>query len=152
MTALDGFKYPLLGARALFVCSAQVQKAPKPVASCAMPAAPNMVVKTETPIVRKAREGVMEFLLVSVREPCGRQSCICKAVPAVCFCTQTHCSNRSLLTTGCVGRSTTRWTALFATREASATCRTRCVVHFALEFSEAQSYIGLVGIARACAC
>ena len=36
-------------------------------ASCAMPAAPNMVVKTETPIVRKAREGVMEFLLVSVR-------------------------------------------------------------------------------------
>ena len=48
------------------MCSVQVQKAPKPVASCAMPAAPNMVVKTETPIVRKAREGVMEFLLVSI--------------------------------------------------------------------------------------
>ncbi len=59
----------VLVAAALFMCAAQVQKAPKPVASCAMPAAPNMVVKTETPVVRKAREGVMEFLLVSMTVP-----------------------------------------------------------------------------------
>lgn len=42
----------------------QVEKSPKPVASCAMPAAPNMNIKTDTDLVKKAREGVMEFLLV----------------------------------------------------------------------------------------
>ena len=30
-----------------------------------MPAAPNMNIKTDTDLVKKAREGVMEFLLVS---------------------------------------------------------------------------------------
>jgi hypothetical protein len=35
------------------------------VASCAMPAGPGMNIKTDTPLVKKAREGVMEFLLVS---------------------------------------------------------------------------------------
>ena len=44
--------------------SAQVEKSPKPVASCAMPAGPGMNIKTDTPLVKKAREGVMEFLLV----------------------------------------------------------------------------------------
>lgn len=43
----------------------QIEKSPKPQASCAMPAAPGMKIKTETPVVKKAREGVMEFLLVS---------------------------------------------------------------------------------------
>ncbi len=38
---------------------------PKPQASCALPAAPNMEVKTNTPMVKKAREGVMEFLLIN---------------------------------------------------------------------------------------
>ena len=38
---------------------------PKPQASCALPAAENMVVKTNTPMVKKAREGVMEFLLIN---------------------------------------------------------------------------------------
>ena len=42
----------------------QVEKVPKPVASCAMPAGPGMKIKTDTPLVKKAREGVMEFLLV----------------------------------------------------------------------------------------
>ena len=42
----------------------QVERSPKPVASCAMPAAPGMNIKTDTPLVKKAREGVMEFLLV----------------------------------------------------------------------------------------
>ncbi|KAM0750943.1 NADH-quinone oxidoreductase [Meredithblackwellia eburnea MCA 4105] len=36
---------------------------PKPQASCAMPAMPGQKVKTNTPVVHKAREGVMEFLL-----------------------------------------------------------------------------------------
>ena len=44
---------------------AQVEKSPKPVASCAMPAAPGMNIKTDTPLVKKAREGVMEFLLAN---------------------------------------------------------------------------------------
>jgi predicted molibdopterin-dependent oxidoreductase YjgC len=44
----------------------QVEKGPpKPQASCALPAAPGMKIKTDTPMVKKAREGVMEFLLVS---------------------------------------------------------------------------------------
>ena len=43
----------------------QVEKSPKPVASCAMPVAPGMNIKTSTPLVKKAREGVMEFLLLN---------------------------------------------------------------------------------------
>lgn len=38
---------------------------PKPAASCAMPAAEGMKVHTDTPMVKKAREGVMEFLLIN---------------------------------------------------------------------------------------
>ena len=47
------------------MCLVEVAKAPKPVASCAMPAGPGMVVKTDTELVMKAREGVMEFLLIN---------------------------------------------------------------------------------------
>ncbi len=38
---------------------------PKPQASCALPVSEGMVVKTNTPMVKKAREGVMEFLLIN---------------------------------------------------------------------------------------
>jgi len=38
---------------------------PKPVASCAMPINENMQIFTDTPMVKKAREGVMEFLLAN---------------------------------------------------------------------------------------
>ena len=38
---------------------------PKPVASCAMPVMDGQVIKTNTPMVKKAREGVMEFLLIN---------------------------------------------------------------------------------------
>ncbi len=38
---------------------------PKPVASCAMPITEGMQVFTDTPMVKKAREGVMEFLLAN---------------------------------------------------------------------------------------
>ncbi|ABD44633.1 NADH dehydrogenase I, G subunit [Ehrlichia chaffeensis str. Arkansas] len=38
---------------------------PKPVASCAMPVAEGMVVKTNTDKIKKAREGVLEFLLIN---------------------------------------------------------------------------------------
>ncbi|KAL4444867.1 hypothetical protein ABPG77_003917 [Micractinium sp. CCAP 211/92] len=47
------------------MCLVEVEKSPKPVASCAMPAGPGMVIKTDTPLVKKAREGVMEFLLIN---------------------------------------------------------------------------------------
>lgn len=47
------------------MCLVEVEKSPKPVASCAMPAAPGMNIKTNTPLVKKAREGVMEFLLIN---------------------------------------------------------------------------------------
>lgn len=45
------------------MCLVEVERAPKPVASCAYPVMPGMRVKTNSPVVHKAREGVMEFLL-----------------------------------------------------------------------------------------
>ncbi len=47
------------------MCLVEQEKAPKPIASCAMPAMDNMVIKTNTPMVQKARKGVMEFLLIN---------------------------------------------------------------------------------------
>lgn len=38
---------------------------PKPQASCALPAADNQVIRTDSEMVKKAREGVMEFLLIN---------------------------------------------------------------------------------------
>jgi len=47
------------------MCLVEQEKAPKPIASCAMPVAEGMVIKTDTPLVKKARNGVMEFLLIN---------------------------------------------------------------------------------------
>ena len=47
------------------MCLVEIEKSPKPVASCAMPAAEGMNIKTNTSMVEKARKGVMEFLLVN---------------------------------------------------------------------------------------
>jgi NADH-quinone oxidoreductase subunit G len=43
----------------------EVPKSPKPIASCAMPVADKMVIRTDTELVQKARRGVMEFLLIN---------------------------------------------------------------------------------------
>ena len=47
------------------MCLVEIEKSPKPVASCAMPVSEGMNIKTNTSIVEKARKGVMEFLLVN---------------------------------------------------------------------------------------
>ncbi|MCG8359741.1 MAG: NADH-quinone oxidoreductase subunit NuoG [Kiloniellales bacterium] len=47
------------------MCLVEMERAPKPIASCAMPAADGMVIRTDTPTVEKARQGVMEFLLIN---------------------------------------------------------------------------------------
>jgi NADH-quinone oxidoreductase subunit G len=47
------------------MCLVEQEKAPKPIASCAMPVAEGMVIRTDTPMVKKARNGVMEFLLIN---------------------------------------------------------------------------------------
>ncbi len=47
------------------MCLVEMERAPKPIASCAMPVAEGMVIKTDTPTVKKARKGVMEFLLIN---------------------------------------------------------------------------------------
>jgi NADH-quinone oxidoreductase subunit G len=47
------------------MCLVEMEKSPKPIASCAMPASDGMVIHTNTANVRKAREGVMEFLLIN---------------------------------------------------------------------------------------
>ena len=47
------------------MCLVEMEKSPKPIASCAMPAAEGMNIKTNTEFVEKARKGVMEFLLAN---------------------------------------------------------------------------------------
>ncbi|WP_207478841.1 NADH-quinone oxidoreductase subunit NuoG [Arenibaculum pallidiluteum] len=47
------------------MCLVEMEKAPKPIASCAMPCSEGMVIKTDTELVHKARKGVMEFLLIN---------------------------------------------------------------------------------------
>ena len=47
------------------MCLVEMEKSAKPIASCAMPAAEGMNIKTNTPFVEKARKGVMEFLLAN---------------------------------------------------------------------------------------
>ncbi len=47
------------------MCLVEVERSPKPVASCAWPINEGMVVKTDSEMVRRARHGVMEFLLLN---------------------------------------------------------------------------------------
>ncbi|MEK9574138.1 MAG: 2Fe-2S iron-sulfur cluster-binding protein, partial [Alphaproteobacteria bacterium] len=47
------------------MCLVDMERAPKPIASCAMPAGEGMVISTKSERVKKAREGVMEFLLIN---------------------------------------------------------------------------------------
>ncbi|MDD9331883.1 MAG: NADH-quinone oxidoreductase subunit NuoG [Wolbachia sp.] len=48
------------------MCLVEVEGGPqKPVASCAVPVAEGMVIHTDTPKIKKAREGVLEFLLIN---------------------------------------------------------------------------------------
>src|SRR5918998_5466113 len=47
------------------MCLVEVEKAPKPVASCAYPVADGMKVFTDSAMVRNARRNVMEFLLIN---------------------------------------------------------------------------------------
>src|SRR5271156_4418052 len=47
------------------MCLVEVERSPKPVASCAWPVQPGMKVFTSSPLAMKAREGIMEFLLAN---------------------------------------------------------------------------------------
>ena len=47
------------------MCLVEVEKSAKPVAACAMPVMNGWKIKTKSDFTRKAREGVMEFLLVN---------------------------------------------------------------------------------------
>ena len=48
------------------MCLVEVKPGPpKPQASCALPAAEGQEIRTDSPMVKKAREGVMEFLLIN---------------------------------------------------------------------------------------
>ncbi|MDD2325844.1 MAG: NADH-quinone oxidoreductase subunit NuoG [Alphaproteobacteria bacterium] len=47
------------------MCLVDIEKAPKPVASCTMPCANGMVVHTDTEAVKQERQGVMEMLLLN---------------------------------------------------------------------------------------
>ena len=47
------------------MCLVEIENNPKPVASCAMPVGDGMSIRTNSEMVRKARHGVMEFLLIN---------------------------------------------------------------------------------------
>ncbi|MBT3359486.1 MAG: NADH-quinone oxidoreductase subunit G [Rhodospirillales bacterium] len=47
------------------MCLVEMERAPKPVASCSMPIADGMVIRTDTEKVRQMRRSVMEFLLIN---------------------------------------------------------------------------------------
>ncbi|MGB9153774.1 MAG: NADH-quinone oxidoreductase subunit NuoG [Alphaproteobacteria bacterium] len=47
------------------MCLVEIEKTPKPVASCALPCGEGMIVHTDSAMVTKARNGVMEMLLVN---------------------------------------------------------------------------------------
>ena len=47
------------------MCLVEVEKFPKLVASCSQPALDNMTIHTKSSVVSKAREGIMEFLLIN---------------------------------------------------------------------------------------
>jgi len=47
------------------MCLVEIEKTPKPIAACAMPISSGMVIFTETALVKKAREAVLEFLLLN---------------------------------------------------------------------------------------
>jgi NADH-quinone oxidoreductase subunit G len=47
------------------MCLVEMEKSPKPIASCAMPVGEGMVIRTDTESVKHARQGVMEFLLIN---------------------------------------------------------------------------------------
>lgn len=47
------------------ICLIEVEKSPKPQVACSLPAINNIRIYTHSPIVKKAREGVLEFLLLN---------------------------------------------------------------------------------------
>ena len=49
------------------MCLVEIEKSPKPQASCAIPVMPGMKVFTNTPLVKKAREGVLR--IPSIKPP-----------------------------------------------------------------------------------
>jgi NADH-quinone oxidoreductase subunit G len=47
------------------MCLVEVKNSPKPVVACAMPLSANMEIFTNTPLVKKTRENILEFLLIN---------------------------------------------------------------------------------------
>jgi NADH-quinone oxidoreductase subunit G len=47
------------------MCLVEVEKTSKPVASCSMPISEGMVIHTNSPMVEKARQGILELLLIN---------------------------------------------------------------------------------------
>jgi NADH-quinone oxidoreductase subunit G len=47
------------------MCLVEMEGSPKPIASCAIPAADGMKIKTDSEVTKKARKGVMEMLLIN---------------------------------------------------------------------------------------
>ena len=87
------------------MCLVEVEKSAKPVAACAMPVMNGWSIKTNSDFTRKAREGVMEFLLVNHPLDCPICDQVClsglmfieimRQVKPKCF--KKQCSSSSFL-------------------------------------------------------
>lgn len=47
------------------MCLVEIEKSPKPVVSCAMPVSNNLIISTNSPLIKKSRENVLELLLLN---------------------------------------------------------------------------------------
>ena len=78
------------------MCLVEMEKSPKPIASCAMPATEGMKIKTNTDIVEKARKGVMEFLLANHPLDCPVWIKVVNVIYKINLCTM-EWTNQDLL-------------------------------------------------------
>jgi len=47
------------------MCLVEIEKSPKPVVSCAMPVSNNLIINTNSPLIKKSRENILELLLLN---------------------------------------------------------------------------------------
>ena len=47
------------------MCLVEIAKSPKPVSSCSYPVVNGLKIYTNTPLVKKSRENILEFLLIN---------------------------------------------------------------------------------------
>jgi len=123
------------------ICLVEISKFPKPVASCAIPVNEGIEIFTNTPLVRKARESVLEFLLINHPLDCP----ICDQGGECDLQDQSFIfgSDKSRFFSNKRGVSIKNWGPLINTVMTRCIHCTRCV-RFITEYS-GMSFLGILG-------